>query len=228
MKMLITSIILVLFAVGPVMADENYIGFGVGLVHPADLESEDKTADSDIVLSDLDLDSGFAWALRFGHIIEKENANIAIELEGMAIHGTNVRNQYYYSVDPDINIQGNVSAKTLMFNILAGPRYENIWIYGGPGFGWAWFDMDDIYLILPEGWVWIPDNNRSYRIGNADDECFGWQLNLGLMADIAENVSLGVRYAFFHAEPRFSKGADFDVKTTYEAHIVTVGFNFYF
>lgn len=204
----------------------NYFGVTAGIVFPEDLESDNNTPGSITSLSDVDLSTGTMIGLKLGHIFPETNNIFAIELEGFMIDGTDVDNEPYYthSGGSAVNIDADISIKSLMINAIARHPEGKIHPYAGLGIGWVWFDLDDVALTLEQGYVWAATNTRTYEYGDIDDDTFGFQLLAGVDIDLKDDFSCNLGARYFYTEPNFKKEADFDIDTKYKTYIIIVGF----
>ena len=220
----------------------NYLGVTLGQVLPKDLDSDERYPDR-VYLSDVELENGFFYGIKIGHIPKRLSRTgrlaLAVEVEAFMMDGTDVEGEYYYFHPwfSKVDLDADTSIKALMFNVLLRDPYGRVRPYGGFGMGWAWFDMENAKLVMEPGWEWphLPTNINEQ--GDLDSDDFAFQVLLGLDIDLTRSLSVDLGYRYLRTEPEivFAKGSieaneilDLDTKMTYKAQIITVGLTYVF
>ncbi len=183
-------------------------------------------------LPGVDLSTGYMAGIRCGRLIRPPYAQdirveLAAELEGFMVGGTDVDHEYYglHPFGTTITADMNISIQTMMLNFLLRYPYGSVHPYGGIGIGWAWFECDTV-LIMEPGYDWDvndPDVNETNDLGKLDDDTFAGQFRLGCELDVTDTWSFDLGYRYFRIDHAELKSPDFDLHLQYEVDMVTVG-----
>ncbi|MCX5847903.1 MAG: outer membrane beta-barrel protein [Deltaproteobacteria bacterium] len=218
----ITVATLALFlSVGSVFAQPNtgfYFGFSGGFVIPQTMRISDPDNSANYI--DTTLTNGYLVGVTTGWHTPFTRKIMAMEIEYNYMFGTDFDKNKI--LETGETFDGTIGVHALMFNLKARYPEGPIHPYAGAGLGWSYFQVGDITARSGGSVVDIMPGSS----GNA----FCWQLMTGVDFDIAPNMSLGVGYKYFAANPtigeRYGSGiyADFD----YRASIITMGLTFVF
>lgn len=202
-----------------------YIGVVGGYVMPQEMTMSDPYYYGPD--TDAELDDGFLVGFKTGWNTPFTRGIMALEMEYNYISGADFDNSKLVDVFGEGlgTLNGDIDIHAVLFNIKARYPQGRVHPYIGMGIGYAYFDVGDIR---------VQDPSEKYLIPDSSGGGFCYQFLAGLELDITPNLSLGIGYKYFGAEPDIDEDNYWDDDSywspnydlDYKASIITMGLTF--
>jgi len=230
LSLVAVAMLMLFLSVGSVFAAQNtgfYIGVVGGYVMPQEMTMSDPSYYGPD--TDAELDDGFLVGFKTGWNTPFTRGIMALEMEYNYISGTDFDNSKLVDVFGEGlgTLNGDIDIHAVLFNIKARYPQGRVHPYIGMGIGYAYFVMGDIIAreYGGSGTMFIPDSSGGG---------FCYQFMAGLELDITPNLSLGIGYKYFGAEPDIDEDNYWDDDSywspnydlDYKASIITMGLTF--
>lgn len=220
--------LMLLMSAGSVFATPNtgfYIGISGGYVIPQTMEISDHDYSADYF--DVALDNGYLLSIRTGWSTPFTRKVMAMEIEYNYINNDFDSSKIVSSpLDGyPVTLDANMSIHAVLFNLKARYPEGIIHPYAGFGLGYAYASVGDITDRAYDG-------TGTYILSGESGGGFCWQLLAGVDIDLAPNMSLGIGYKYFVANPiigdHYHHGYEIYDDLDYRASIITAGLTFTF
>jgi len=201
-----------------------YIGILGGYVIPQNV-SMTETIYGD---TDVELKNGGMVGFKSGWLNPFTRNILALEMEYNYIFDTDFDGRKEIMLagyGPDATLDGTIRIHAVLFNVKARFPEGFVHPYAGFGLGYSYFETGDIIARQ------YSDGSFIDIIREGSGGAFCYQLVAGVDFDIAPNLSLGVGYKYFAAEPNIEEynfWGSYDYDLDYRTSIITLGLTFRF